>query len=226
MKVIEPQFYKLIFDGNFLDDHPEIIAYEQRNDHGFNDLLMGKGNSLINTWPQDFTLYLRGDKPIDYFLCGTRYAVLSKSAAEIIDSFAKDNVELLSTNTILNDKPIGTGSYYILNVLKSCEALNWEATMWTTHEIPYNDPSAHLVIIKPAFNSELLQDESIFTLRVNKKINSGVYISKLLKESLEERKCTVGLEFWPIKTIVSPWWERGWNKCMRSIRRGLSKKHR
>ena len=46
MKVIEPQFYKLIIDGNFLDDHPEIIAYEQRNDHGFNDLLMGKGIHL------------------------------------------------------------------------------------------------------------------------------------------------------------------------------------
>ena len=197
------QFYALMYAGNFLEDHPEIMSYERLEDQGFNQFLYNKGKPLLNVWPQDVTVYLSGNQnhPIDFFLCGLGFKVFSKSAAEIISSVAKDSVELLPVKAVLNDVFIGMNSYYVLNVLKSCEALNWEATLWSSHDIPYEDPYAHMRIIKPAFNKPLIGEEHIFLLSVNKKIRYGVFFSKHLKELLEKRKCTVGMEFMPIKTI-------------------------
>ena len=201
MKTFQPPlFYKVMFNGNYLEEHPSIISYESLDDQGFNHFLFNKGNSIKDLWPSDFTIYLRGHQPIDYFICGMGYTIMSNSAAEIIYSVAKDSVELLPVKAVLNDNFIGTDSYYILNVLKSFEALNWQATVWTSHDIPYDDPSAHFKIIKPAFNSQLIQEESIFLLTVNKKILHGIFISKYLKELLEDNEFTVGMEFRPIKT--------------------------
>ena len=195
------QFYTLIFAGNFLEDHPEIISYEGEDDHGFDDSLINKGFSLINSWPQNFTIHLRGQQPIDYFIGGIRYLFLSSSAADAINSLAKSKIELLPVNAILNDRFIGAGFYYVLNVLESFEALNWEATVWVSRDIPFGDPSAYFKIIKPAFNRQPIEGEHIFLLNVNDRVLPGIYISKYLKELLEKRKCSVGMEFMPIKTI-------------------------
>ena len=195
-------FYELIFDGNFLEDHPLIMSYEKINAQGFNQFLCNKGISLRNIWPHDFTLYLQGDqdKPIDFTLCGLGLYVFSKSAAEVICSVAQDDIELLPVKTMLNGKAI-SADYYLLNVLKSVEALNWEATIWKTHEIPYEDDDPHMRIIKPAFNSKLIKNEPIFLLSVKNSIMPGKYISGYLKQRLEERKCTIGMAFMPIKTV-------------------------
>jgi hypothetical protein len=202
MKKLQSQFYELIFDGYAIEDNPLSIYYERRDDQGFDNRLINRGNSLINLWPQDFTIHLRGYQPVDYLMCGPGYEVLSKSAADIFHSIAKDSIELLPVNTVINDQPVEPNSFFVLNVLKSFEALNWEETVWSSPKVPYDDPSAHGRIIKPAFNIQLIQEEAIFLLSVQKKIKSGIYISRYLKESLAERNSTIGMAFTPIKVVI------------------------
>ncbi|KPL76113.1 hypothetical protein ADN00_12290 [Ornatilinea apprima] len=202
MKKSQSQFYELIFDGYAIEDNPLSIYYERRDDQGFDNRLLNRGNSLEDLWPQDFTIYLRGYQPVDYLMCGPGYEVLSKSAADIFHSIAKDSIELLPVNTVINDQPVEPNSFFVLNVLKSFEALNWEETVWSSPKVPYDDPSAHGRIIKPAFNIQLIQEEAIFLLSVQKKIKSGIYISRYLKESLEERNSTIGMAFTPIKVVI------------------------
>jgi hypothetical protein len=103
--------------------------------------------------------------------------------------------------SVLSNQEIG--QYWVMNVIKSVDALDWEQTTWATREIPYSDVRAYLSVIKPAIKFELAKNANIFHLTVQGKNMSGIYLSAQLKNSLENANSTLGMKFTPVKVSLT-----------------------
>lgn len=197
----KPLVYRLIFNGNLFDDNPSLISELRLEDCGFNGQLMSCGHSLRNQWPSAFAVYVRGTEPVDYFLCGTYYEVVSENFAKVANSLGgTSGVEFLPIKVFQEDKKEIPYKYSVMNITQTLDALDWEHTLWVNKKIPYDDPTAVLNIIKPTFKAESIHGVNIFQISVNGKIRTGTYVSVLLKQNLERAGATLGLEFMPIKT--------------------------
>ena len=195
-----PLVYRLIFDGNLFDDNPSLISEFRMEDCGFDGQLMSCGRFLCNEWPSEFAVFVRGTEPVDYFLCGAHYQVVSENFVKVICSLGDmSEVEFLPIKVFQEDKKEIPCKYSVMNVTNTLDALDWEQTCWINKKIPYNDPNAVLNIIKPAFKAEVVNGVNIFQISVKEKIRTGTYISALLKRNLERTGATLGLEFMPIK---------------------------
>lgn len=179
--------------------NPALINYLRKDEKGFKESTLHKGKSVKAQWPKDFTVFVSGTQPLDYFMCGPEYYLVSQPAKEIINAFAQANVEFLPAQVVSQDTEASLGQYWVMNILKSIDALNWEQTMWGTSEIPYNDEWASF--IKPALNLVAIKNQHIFLLRIGKNVRTGIYISETLRYNLKRNKAALGMGFIPIKVV-------------------------
>jgi hypothetical protein len=179
--------------------NPALINYVRRDDKGFKDSTLHRGKPVMAKWPDSFNVFVSGTQPLDYFMCGPEYYVVSQFAMEIIKSYAESSVEFLPVKIVSSDIKDPLGQYWIMNTLNNIDALNWEQTMWGTSEVPYGDEWASF--IKPALNLAKIKNQHIFLLRVGKHIRSGIYVSEALRYNLKRNKAALGMDFMPIKVV-------------------------
>jgi hypothetical protein len=190
----------IVWNGSLFDEDSSLVSGDKIDAKGFDGRLINQGKALQNQWVDDFTIYTRGTVPVDYFLAGGFYDVISDPVRRTIQGTTeKERVEFLPARVISLDTGKEYENYWIMNVIESRDALNWEKTIWTTPKIPYNDKQAYSKIIRPTFTWDLIKNVNIFHLSIAGRIKSGIYISRRLKEKLEETGCTYGMQFTPIK---------------------------
>lgn len=176
-----------------------LINYAKKDEKGFKESTLHKGKSVKAKWPDGFTVLVSGTQPLNFFMCGPRYYVVSKSTMETIKFLSESSVEFLPAKIVSQDTETLVGQYWIMNILSNIDALNWEQTMWSTSTIPYGDEWASF--IKPAFNFDVVKDQHLFLLRVGNNIRTGIYVSEALRYSLKRNKATLGMDFIPIKVV-------------------------
>ena len=191
--------FELLLDATLLERSLSLITMTNRDDKNFNSKVLKTGVSVINEWPREFTIFVTGTQPVDYLLCGPLYNVVSQSAKGVIESIVGPGIEFLPVKVVEKITGEYFGEYWILNVLNHLDALDWEHTLWITREIPYGVEDAYLNIIKPAFKLKAVENQHMFHLQVGEHIESGIYISALLRENLKLKHATVGMDFMPIK---------------------------
>ncbi len=202
-KSAESKVYWLVFADNFLEDHPSFISCQRWDDHGFDTRLMSTGNSIRAQWPTNFTLYVSGSEPVDYFICGAYYQAVSGDFKKVLSSLKVEGVEFLPIQVIQEETGTRFQGYSIMNVTRTLDALDWEHTNWGGKQIPYEDPYANLDIITPALKAGIVEGIPIFRLRVKERIRPSIYVSALLYKELEREEAKVGIEFYPIKVVDS-----------------------
>jgi hypothetical protein len=90
------------------------------------------------------------------------------------------------------------GQYWVINVMREVDALDWDRTRWLNPKIVDTDPHPHLNIIKAAFRLEALQSVDIFRLQIKNEGGVAIYISRRLKRCLEKAGATSGMKLIPI----------------------------
>lgn len=193
------KIYHLVWEGSLFDKNPSFISESETNTGGFNGLLINNGHRIMKEWPGSFTVYVHGSEPVDYFLCGAYYSVVSDKVRNIIQKLSDKDGEFLPIKVLSNSTKQEIGKYWVLNIINNIDGLDWEHTTWTTREIPYSNIDAYLNIIKPAIKAEYVQNENLFLLNVLGKIRPGIYLSGKLKVELERAKCVLGIKFAPVK---------------------------
>lgn len=193
------KIYHLVWAGSLFDEEPSLISENKTEEHGVNGRVINRGNRIDMEWPKDFTIYVKGTRPVDYFLCGGFYGVVSDPVRKVVQAISNQDVEFLPVRVVSSVTNQEFGQFWVLNVITKKDALNWEQTTWTTNQIPYGDPQARLMLVKPVLEFELIKDANIFLVDIQGKTVSGIYLSALLKEAMERANCTLGMKFSPIK---------------------------
>ena len=197
------EVYELIINGDLFESKPDLIWWRDYDDKGFDYYKMMDCRPLSNEWPEDITVYVTGDHPVDIFRSGPYYSVVSDQVRKIITLRWPDNAEFLPITVIQYDSGEKFGPYWVINVVKVLEALNEEHTNWGTKGRPPPDASwPHIGIIKPALNKEIVKNEGIFRISVRGH-NDGAshFVSQELKEALEEENASLGMNFLPVKVV-------------------------
>lgn len=162
--------------------------------------MINQGKALQNKWVDDFTIYTQGTIPVDYFLAGGFYDVVSDPVRRTVQAMIeKERVEFLPVRVVSVATNEEIERYWAINVIENIDALDWEKTIWTTPKVPYDDNQAYSKIIRPVLKFELTKNVNIFHLSVEGRIKSGIYISWQLKKALEDANSILGMEFTPIK---------------------------
>ena len=177
--------------------NPLLINFISKNESGFKESLLHSGKSVRRNWPKKFTVTVDGTQPIDYFMCGGRYGVVSQRAMDVVQSFTEDTVEFLPVQVISQNLGGPIGQYWILNILTNIDALDWKRTMWGSAEVPYDNEWASF--LKPAFKLKMVENQHMFVLRIGKTIRSGIFVSDALRKSLKINNADLGMGFVPLK---------------------------
>lgn len=199
----EPLVYWLVYNANFLDDHPEYICSKKVTSTEFDSSLLSFGRgSLLPIWPNDVEIFITGNQPVDYLLSDVHIDLVSDRVKMIFEEKANDDIELLPVNVMYDDgKPYDKMKYWAINILTIVDALDWENTRWSTPKPPNrNDPLVYMNIIKPSIYAMKIGDANIFRLEVAGKIKAQKFVSLKIKKELERLGFTVGMQFTPIKT--------------------------
>lgn len=195
--------YRLLLNSYFNDDNPSSINDREFDDRGFDTNLLLSGNQVKNNWPRNFIVYVEGVKPVDYMLINGPLQIISDRVKEIIQ-LVDENICVEFLPVIMANwktKDILDIKYWTINILEKLDILDWENTYWTTNEIPYDDPNALSKIIKPALKGDKVKNKHIFSILVNNKTNWHIFVSDVLKDQLEKKHATLGMEFTPIKVV-------------------------
>lgn len=197
--------YWVIHDGDLFENHPELICATQTNitpNFDQKQLVFGQGK-ISKSWPEDVSVLVSGTEPVDFLLCTPYIEIVSSRAKDVIEDLANDEVEFLPVEVFFEDgKPYMSMKYWAINILLTLDALDWEQTIWTDPSPPRrDDPLAALSIIKPCLFAKNIENHHFFRIRVASRVDSPKYISRELKQRLENKKFVLGMEFGPIKAI-------------------------
>ncbi|HNS38492.1 MAG TPA: hypothetical protein PKM01_11970, partial [Anaerolineaceae bacterium] len=197
--------YWVIHDGDLFENHPELICATQTNitpNFDQKQLVFGQGK-ISKSWPEDVSVLVSGTEPVDFLLCTPYIEIVSNRAKDVIEDLANDEVEFLPVEVFFEDgKPYMPMKYWAINILLTLDALDWEQTIWTDPSPPRRDnPLAALSIIKPCLLAKNIENHHFFRIRVASRVDSPKYISRELKQRLENKKFVLGMEFGPIKAI-------------------------
>jgi hypothetical protein len=184
------KIYHLVWRGSLFNEKSSLISEYRIDEQGFNGRLVNRGKQLAEVWPDNFTISVQGDQPVDYFLCGGFYDVVSDPVCRVIQDVSNDEVEFLPIRVVQHSTHREIGKYWILNVIKSLNGLNEKQSTW----------SMRGTLIKPAIRIDLVKNSNIFHLEIRGKIVSGIYLTDRLKVALETDKCILGMEFASVKT--------------------------
>ncbi len=196
--------YHLVFAGTLFDDDPSLLVASRVEKHDFDETLLEKGTSVIGQWPHDLTVFARGSRPVDYFIAGPYFVVVSENFVKAVDSVGGErDVEFLPVRVVLENGNEARERYWVVNVMRVLDALDWAHSVWSTTEVRRDDPDAFLYLIKPAFRATAIRNAVLFQVRIGSMVSPGIYISGLLKRTLESTNAALGLEFQPIKVIAS-----------------------
>jgi hypothetical protein len=199
---IKSSVFHLIWNGYLFDKNPSLISAHQTQDSGLDWNSIIKGRKIFKDWNENFSIYTIGDSPVDYFIASGYYNVISDASKKVIQEITEsEDVEFLPAKIMTVSSNQDFGSYWVMNVTNNIEALDWEQTLWKTESIPYNNEKAYSEIIKPALRFETVKNHHIFHLAVKGKTKPAVYFSSQLKDRLESARCTLGMQFSPIKVI-------------------------
>jgi hypothetical protein len=189
-------------------DNPDNLEFVISGKCKFNidfdeNLMVYSQEPLISRWPENVTINVDGSVPVDFLVITPSLSVVSDRVKVMIEQIAGGEVEFLPIKIhIVGCNPITELMYWAIHILNVVDALNWEHTRWTVTPPPMrNDPMATLRIIKPCFRLNKIQSINIFRFEVSNIIKPSIYISKKLKEALENESYTVGMNFTPVKTV-------------------------
>ncbi|MBI9050052.1 MAG: hypothetical protein JEZ00_11570 [Anaerolineaceae bacterium] len=193
--------YSLLNDVNLYDNKPELITANniQISNTFEPSKLLSEQRRLNKDWVDDATIWVNGHIPVDYLTCSNYIEVLSSKAKDIIEEFAKDEVEFLPITVKLVLKSDIQYRYWVIHVLNYIEPLDWENTIWSKKPDSKKDSLAYLSIIKPVFYSDNVENSNFFKINIVGKTRHSIYLSEIIKTKLIREKCNLGMDFGKIK---------------------------
>jgi hypothetical protein len=184
-----------------MDSTDSTSAYIIRGDENAIEESRFEQGEPIDDWQENTTLYAKGEHPSDFMLAGpaSKWIIVSDEVRQIIEKHDPTSTQFLKVKVLYDDTNEEVGLYWVVNVLRHIEALDWEHTVWgKTSDIENKYPRDEyptLYIMQEALCAEALKNIDIFRLRVKSKPYSGIYISERIKIALEQAKATKGLYF-------------------------------
>jgi hypothetical protein len=186
-------YYKLGFD----DTDPKAMISREWDLKGIDRWFVYKGLS-VEDWPEDVTFYVEGEHLEDYLCCALPgWILISESVHKAMGNCSVEGVQFLPIQIVHKEKQLEIEPYWLLNIIRSIEALDWERTRWFHPERKEEDEHPILDIIRVALKSDSLRGIDIFRLKV-KDSTGQIYISPYLKQCLETAGATSGFKFIPI----------------------------
>ncbi len=185
----------------WFDDSDPLAVFSQEEDlRGVDRWLVYKG-TRIESWPEGVTFFVQGEHVEDYLFSTLHgWLLISERARGALEECAATEVQFLPVRVIHKKKQVEIGPYWLLNVLRLIEALDWNRTRWLHPERKHEDEHPVLDIVKVALNLSVLKGVNIFRLKV-KDTTRGVYISQELKECLEHAGVS-GFKFIPVSAYT------------------------
>ncbi|MEM5774853.1 MAG: DUF1629 domain-containing protein, partial [Anaerolineaceae bacterium] len=192
--------YKLMFNVNLFERKDELIWGIKVEGNRVPRYATYKGRRLGDTWPEDVTVVVSGDQPVDYF-SGFDFDVVSDRVRDIIIAKWPDNVEFLPVQIVRQENGERLGPYWVINVLKIIEGLDEENTYWARGAPPAAEEQyPALGIIKFALKESLVRNEGIFGVSIRGQIRIGAkFINYELKRDLEKADARLGMSFAPVR---------------------------
>lgn len=188
----ETIYYQLFFQ-----EVGDAIIAHRYDFKGFDNDVLSEGQ-LIENWPVDATIVVKGKNPTDNLFCPLKpWFVVSKKVTNVMREMNIQGIQLLPVR-ILHMSGIEIPEYSILNVLVMINGLHYEKTTWLTPS-KWNVKYPELDILKEALKEETVKGKDIFRITENK---TSVYISKFLKERLQKRGAVIGFKFLPVKAYL------------------------
>jgi hypothetical protein len=185
-------YYKIGFD----DTDPLAMISKEWDLKGVDRWFVYRG-LWVENWPEDVTFYVEGEHLEDYLCCALpEWILISARVRDALETCRIDGVQFLSVRIVHKEKELEIKSYWLLNVIRSVEALDWEKTRWLHPERKEKDEHPILDIVKVALRSDALSGVDIFRLKV-KGDKGQIYISSHLKQCLEITRATSGFKFVP-----------------------------
>jgi hypothetical protein len=186
----------------WFDDSDPLAIFSKEEDLRGVDRWIVKSGTRIENWPEGVTFFVQGEHLEDYLLSVLDgWILVSERVRRIVDDCAAGDVQLLPVRVTHKETQVNFGPYWLLNVIRLIEALDWDHTRWFHPEKKYEDEHPVLDIAKVALNLRALQGVDIFRLKV-KDASRGVFISQRLKERLE-RAGAIGFKFIPVPAYSS-----------------------
>jgi hypothetical protein len=109
--------------------------------------------------------------------------VFSEQVRQAFEQCSVEGVQFLPVRVVNSETREEIGPYWVSNVLRLVEALDWDQTRWFHPESIHEDEHPVLDIIKEALRAEPLMGIEVFRLKI-KGDTGQVYISSCLKRCL------------------------------------------
>jgi hypothetical protein len=193
-KRLRPYYYKVRPD----DSDPQGVISTEWDLRGVDRWIVYKG-IWIENWPENVTFYAEGEHLEDYLFCALHgWILVSDRARRAIETCSTDGVQFLSIRIVHKPQRLEPGPYWLLNVVRQEEALDWERTRWLHPDRKEVDERPILDILREALSLDTLRGVDIFRLKVKGSVGQ-VYISPYLKQCLEAAEAIKGFKFIPIR---------------------------
>ncbi|MCL5998528.1 MAG: hypothetical protein M1546_21105 [Chloroflexi bacterium] len=138
-------------------------------------------------------------RPMDYLSAPTLHCpIVSRKVRDVLERCSIQGVQMLPLEVVHehNHKPLGT--YYVLNVIVTKRALDYEHTRWIGEPCTEDNPEAAFLIFVPALRMDRTDGADIFHLDIVGKTR-GIYVSHRFKECLNAANAADGFSFKPAK---------------------------
>jgi hypothetical protein len=192
-------YYKMTISS----ENPQAMGCVSRDEKGFDKTRLGKLD-LIEDWPEGITIGIKGEDESDIFLVAHDWRVISSRLRQALEDCAVKDAQFLPVQAVHEETGDELGTYWTIHVTRKVEALDGDRTIWkkpSSIEDKYpRDQYPALYIMEKALKSDALQGIDLFRLSIKGYLVEGFFISKRIKEHIENRKSTAGLHFVKIPT--------------------------
>jgi hypothetical protein len=153
-------------------------------------------DKLIREWPSNIVFSMKMlREPDDIFVPGLCPWAISGRAKQIFERYDQGQVQYLPVSVIDVSDGKEIGPYWILNVLKVIEGVDYEHTRWVDPILREKDEYPSLNILQEALRREAVSGAHIFRLSIFGKSSREVYVSSVLKQSLEKEGASKQISF-------------------------------
>ncbi|MDI7278020.1 MAG: hypothetical protein QME94_18730 [Anaerolineae bacterium] len=148
----------------------------------------------IDDWPAYPTFYVDYHHDDDFVLLWPHWSVFSDRVRLVFEESRIEGVQFLPVRVIDERRQEEVGPYWVLNVVRELDALDWGRTRWHYPDrVQEADPLLNM--IWPAFRLDALPGIDIFRLNLRGEHGITPYISRRLRVRLQRAGVTRGMTF-------------------------------